>query len=548
MASYHCSIKHGTKGTGKAHADYILREGKYTEKKGLEQLVHKASGNLPNWATSANDFFALADEHELSGGRAYSEFEIALPAELTHEQNIALVQAFVSEYVGEKKAYAFAIHDKPAANNPEKRQIHAHIMFTERANDGLERTPKQFFSRANTKHPERGGAKKDDRFTAKNGIGPENVLKVRKAWEIYQNRALKEHGHGARVTAASLETQRRQALERGDEEAYRRLDRPAQVHLGPKLTRMEQRARKEWQKNPEKNRSPFLTEKARINFIVGQHMKFQEQLVQYRQENERTDRHLAKNNQTIAALKEQTAQGEIGAPELITLLNRHVELIEKQLSQQRASRIAVARQSLTEKRMQSIAQSVYSKGQSKALTKEYNAIKRAEKTLQAAKNAYTLLSPKEQEAEAKRLQAWETDLSNRREKNSAAVAALKERFNTPEAKEKIQSMMAAIQKRNQLYHVQTEYLKGQEQELRLQRRTLLQLKNTVVRAGANERYVIAPADLALARANANASGRQAQASVGQIQQAIHGLTVAQPHGGLKAKLAKEHTKEGVERE
>lgn len=537
MASYHCSIKHGTKGTGKAHADYILREGKYTEKKGLEQLVHKASDNLPSWAKSANEFFAFADQHEASNGRAYSEFEIALPAELTHEQNIALVQSFIEEYVGDKKAYAYAIHDKPAANNPDKRQIHAHIMFNERMHDGIERTPKQFFSRANGKHPEKGGAKKDDRFTAKKGVGPQNILKVRKAWEDCQNRALAEHGHAVRVTAASLEKQRQKALERGDQDAYQRLDRPAQVHLGPKLTRMEQRAQAAWKQKPDRNRSPFITDKARRNFIISQHVKFQDQLIAFRKENERVDRQLAQNNQTINTLK--TAKGEIAAPELISLLNRHVELIEKQLSQRHTSRISITRQSLTEKRMRSLAQSVYTKGQSKALSKEFNAIRRSEKAYQEAKAAYDRLPAQEKAAEGKRLEAWAADLKNRRETNSKAIEALKEKLDTPEAKEKIQSMVDALQRRNQLYHVQSEYIKGQEQELRLQRRALLQLKHSVAQAGVKERYIVPSSDLALARANVAIPGQQAQASLGQLQQAVRGLTVAQPSGGITAKIVKE---------
>ncbi|MCI3049250.1 hypothetical protein ML378_26340, partial [Escherichia coli] len=43
----------------------------------------------------------------------------------------------------------------------QQNQPHAHIMMSQRVNDGIERTPEQYFRRYNARYPERGGAKKD---------------------------------------------------------------------------------------------------------------------------------------------------------------------------------------------------------------------------------------------------------------------------------------------------------------------------------------------------------------------------------------------------
>lgn len=135
MATYHFSLKQGKVGKAKMHCDYINREGRYANGKMKEELVYKESGNLPIWAKSATDFFAKADVFERANGNAYTEFEMALPAEISLDENIKLVKEFVKKHVGENKVYAFAIHEKMAALNPTQRQPHVHLMFSERVID-----------------------------------------------------------------------------------------------------------------------------------------------------------------------------------------------------------------------------------------------------------------------------------------------------------------------------------------------------------------------------------------------------------------------------
>ncbi|MGH8322179.1 MAG: MobA/MobL family protein [Steroidobacteraceae bacterium] len=199
MASYHAHVRPGPKGAGAEHAQYIERGGRFSVER-YGEIGESERGNLPAWAGgSAARFFAVADERERANGNAYREFELALPVELTEEQRGQLVRAFVAEQLGERHAYAWAIHE-PAGHNP-----HVHIMFSERIRDGIERGPEQYFKRANTQHPELGGHAKSDWFTGKGGPKAVEALRVR--WEQVQNLALERAGIEVRVDHRSLEAQ-----------------------------------------------------------------------------------------------------------------------------------------------------------------------------------------------------------------------------------------------------------------------------------------------------------------------------------------------------
>lgn len=123
MATYHLSLKNGKVGTAKQHADYILREGRYSGGKRAEELVYK-DANLPHWARSASVFFACADKYERANGRAYTEFEIALPNELTHKENEKLVNDFITTHIGNNKVWAYAIHSKSATFDDSQEQLY----------------------------------------------------------------------------------------------------------------------------------------------------------------------------------------------------------------------------------------------------------------------------------------------------------------------------------------------------------------------------------------------------------------------------------------
>jgi hypothetical protein len=207
MAISHLSVKVGRTGKAGPHAAYIAREGKYADRleKG-ERLEATEAGNLPAWAqASPQEFWNAADLHERKNGTTYREFEVALPRELAAADRLALVREFIQQELGDRHAYQFAIHCPTAVDG--KEQPHAHIMFSERQRDGIERDPAQYFKRHNAKAPEKGGAKKgwgEHAGQTRNKDERAADLKaLRQRWEQTCNAALERAGQTARVDLRS---------------------------------------------------------------------------------------------------------------------------------------------------------------------------------------------------------------------------------------------------------------------------------------------------------------------------------------------------------
>ena len=237
MATYHLSLKNGKVGTAEQHADYILREGRYSGGKRAEELVYK-DANLPRWAMSASAFFACADRYERANGRAYTEFEIALPNELTHKENEKLVNDFINTHIGNNKVWAYAIHSKSATFDDSQEQIHAHIMFCERiVEDGMikAKSPSKFFKRFNSKNFQNGGYQKDRALSGSRTEIANNLKKIRQSWENMINAEYKSHGIDKVVSCKTLKAQRDLAAAAGDEDMAEFFNRTPQEHLGPAL-------------------------------------------------------------------------------------------------------------------------------------------------------------------------------------------------------------------------------------------------------------------------------------------------------------------------
>ena len=201
MASYHCSVRVGGKGKAAAHASYISREGKYSGHERYEDLEATGRGNMPAWAEhNPAHFWEAADQFERLNGATYREIEVALPRELSPEQRRDLVEDFIAQELGDRHAYQYSIHCPPAAIEGGE-QPHAHIMYSERTVDGIDRDPEQYFKRYNAKNPERGGCRKDSAGTQ------ERLQATRERWATIQNAHLERHGHAARVDHRSLEEQ-----------------------------------------------------------------------------------------------------------------------------------------------------------------------------------------------------------------------------------------------------------------------------------------------------------------------------------------------------
>ena len=161
---------------------------------------------MPDWAQDdPNLFWRCADEFERKNGSSYREIEIALPRELTPQQRKDLVQVFVEQELGDQHAYTWAIHT-PKASIEGGEQPHAHIMYSERIQDGIERGPDQFFKRYNSKDPERGGCQKSNTTKSAEQRKTE-LVELRERFADLQNAFLEEYGHTDRVDHRSLADQ-----------------------------------------------------------------------------------------------------------------------------------------------------------------------------------------------------------------------------------------------------------------------------------------------------------------------------------------------------
>ena len=92
---------------------------------------------MPEWAQDdPRSYWAAADEYERANGRLYREVQFALPKELSEAERRKAASSFAAsaDRSPERLPYTLAIH-RGDGENP-----HAHLMFSERANDGIERS------------------------------------------------------------------------------------------------------------------------------------------------------------------------------------------------------------------------------------------------------------------------------------------------------------------------------------------------------------------------------------------------------------------------
>ena len=211
-----------------AKYEYIAREGKYHH--GVDEVRDVESGNMPEWAVDRpRDYWAAADAHERANGRLYREVHIAMPAELDRDQQKALARRFVEDVTGrERLPYTLAIHEGKPRESGEPANPHAHLIWSDRGHDGIERTPSTWFKRYNGKAPERGGARK-----SRAGNDRDWLAGVREQWAGRANEALERAGHEARVDHRSLAVRAVEAADAGDVEKAAELGREPNVHLGP---------------------------------------------------------------------------------------------------------------------------------------------------------------------------------------------------------------------------------------------------------------------------------------------------------------------------
>lgn len=200
MACFYFQLKSGRNGYD--HALYIARQGFHA---GREDLVSSGHGNLPDWANEEpRRFWKAAEIGERKNGAIYREVVIALPNELSHEENKSLVEDLLAK-LAPGKPYQFAIHE-PTSSLEREPNPHVHLMMSDRTDDGIERTADTFFSRYNAAHPERGGRRKSS--GGRNAMQlRDDVLAKRELVANTINEHLAKGGHAARVDHRSLKQQ-----------------------------------------------------------------------------------------------------------------------------------------------------------------------------------------------------------------------------------------------------------------------------------------------------------------------------------------------------
>lgn len=213
MAIYHCSIKIGSRAKGQsAVAASAYRSGEkltdkqtgivsdYTRKSGIVYTEVALCANAPaEYADRENLWNAVHEVEKAKNSQLWREFEVALPEELSREEQIETVREFVKGLTTQGMCVDWALHDK-GDRNP-----HAHIMATMRSitEDGkwaaksrlvydLDENGERIFQKVNKQGRKQYKNHKED---YNNWNAKERVEEWREQWAKCCNRHLPEHEH-----------------------------------------------------------------------------------------------------------------------------------------------------------------------------------------------------------------------------------------------------------------------------------------------------------------------------------------------------------------
>jgi hypothetical protein len=246
MASYHFSVKcgnyNGRKTSATNHLNYINRDGKFknidknNNEKQINECIYKENF-LPAWAEgSAKNFWSSAEKYERANACVYKELEFNLVNELPLKENLKIINNLLKIEPMNKFYYSLVVHDKQKSAITGIRNLHCHLMFCERKNDGIERDAKTFFKRYNTKNPASGGAKKSIMLNDRK-IGKQTIKNLRDEYAKIVNKILKENNIEQTISSKSLKEQHEEAIKKGELLKAKILDREPEKHLGRKFSK-----------------------------------------------------------------------------------------------------------------------------------------------------------------------------------------------------------------------------------------------------------------------------------------------------------------------
>lgn len=192
MAIFKWKITSYGKGGAQVQSDYVWGRGNFSLR---SDVVATGCGNLPGWCGGVPFvFFATADAYERQNGSACRHLVVSLPRELGLDAWIRLVETLIARDLG-PKPYQWAIHNDLSRVDEHP---HAHIVYSDRVPDAIDRPAAQFFLRHNPKQLHLGGAKKDSGGLSLKHLGAA-VVRRKELWADMQNEALAQAGVAARV-------------------------------------------------------------------------------------------------------------------------------------------------------------------------------------------------------------------------------------------------------------------------------------------------------------------------------------------------------------
>ncbi|QNM07016.1 MobA/MobL family protein [Qiania dongpingensis] len=241
IAIYHCTIKIIKRSEGRsAVAAAAYRSGQkltnewdghthdYTRKGGIVHSEIILPAHAPPTFSDRSTLWNSVEAIEKSGkSQLARELEIALPAELDREAQLALVRTYVrNNFVSAGMCADFALHDK-GDGNP-----HAHIMLTMRpltpgGEWGAKCRKEYDLDERGQRIPDGKGGWKNHRADTTDWNDRDKAEQWRAAWAEYANRALEQANRPERI----------------DHRSYKRqgVEQLPTVHMGVAATRMERR-------------------------------------------------------------------------------------------------------------------------------------------------------------------------------------------------------------------------------------------------------------------------------------------------------------------
>ena len=213
--------------------DKIYSEYEHEWKSGdhLERIIHKEILLPPNAPEKYRDRATLWNAVDASETKATAQTArriiMALPKELTQEQNIELIRNYCqTSFVDRGMIADFAVHDDNEGNP------HAHVLLTMRSiNEQGEWNPKtrtEFILNENGERIQTANGKFKRRCISWDGWNDRGNCEIwRHEWEVMQNAALEKAGREERIDMRSFE---RQGIELAPT-----------VHLGPAASALEKK-------------------------------------------------------------------------------------------------------------------------------------------------------------------------------------------------------------------------------------------------------------------------------------------------------------------